>query len=192
MPDPAELQADDDTGENSPAGKYALLFLAIPVTVVLTLVVLGIVGQPERFGKSYPSAGDPMPPIVAERWINGEGPTSEELAGHVVVLDVWASWCTYCRVDAPELVALHEKYKDQGVIFIGLSTESADFLPDMQAYVTACGFTWPNGYGADLTIDALKIEGIPRIWVVGKDGTIVWDNWLEGTIEEAIRKGLAN
>ncbi len=191
MSEPAETPADDSGEQNSPVGKYAMLLLAIPVTVVLVLVALGIFGQPARFGKEYPSAGDPMPPIVAEGWINGEGPTPEELAGHVVVLDVWASWCKYCRLDAPELVQLHEKYKDQGVIFVGLSDESANDLPAMQAYVTSCQYTWPNGYGAGQTLEALKVEAIPRIWVVGKDGTIVWDNWLDGTIEEAIQKGLA-
>jgi hypothetical protein len=88
-------------------------------------------------------------------------------------------------------VLLQRKYKDQGVLFVGLSVESAGEIPEMKKFLDHFHITWPNGYGANLTLDQLAIEGIPRVWVVGRDGKIVWEDDLPGTIENAIEKALA-
>lgn len=185
---------DDSTGDEPVAGDAPLLFLAIPVVVVLTLFAMGIFGQKGPRGGSagaYPSKGDLFPEINAQQWINGPPPSREELAGHVLVVDVWASWCGPCRRSAPELVALHQKYKDRGVLFVGLSTDHPENVGEIQKFVDRYKITWPNGYDADRTVNELGVEAIPRVWVVGKDGKVVWeDNETTGTIERAIEAAL--
>ena len=52
----------------------------------------------------------------------GQGPVKlSELRGKVVLLDFWATWCTFCVKTMPRLNALHEKYKDRGLVIIGLN-----------------------------------------------------------------------
>ena len=52
----------------------------------------------------------------------GQGPVKlSELRGQVVLLDFWATWCTFCVKTMPRLNALHEKYKDRGLVIIGLN-----------------------------------------------------------------------
>lgn len=194
MSENSEGSLDDDRESNAPSKGNTLLLLAIPVTVVIMLFVMGIFGQKPRGAAdaSFPTVGDALPEIVAEGWVNGSGPASADLAGHVYVLDVWATWCGPCRGAAAELVELHEKYKDQGVAFIGLSTETARDLPEIQKFIDHFKVTWPNGYGADRTINQLAVEWIPRVWVVGKDGKVVWENSLQnGSLEEGIKTALA-
>lgn len=52
----------------------------------------------------------------------GEGPTRlSELRGKVVLLDFWATWCTFCVKTMPRLNALHQRYKDRGLVILGLN-----------------------------------------------------------------------
>ena len=44
--------------------------------------------------------------------------------GGIVVLNVWASWCSPCRAEAPTLAALADKYK--GVVFVGVLTRDSE------------------------------------------------------------------
>lgn len=195
MSKPSATSADGPVEQPPPASNFPLLLLAIPVTVVLTLTVMGFFGQKGGIGmgrKPYPTVGEALPAILAEGWLNGEVPAPEKLAGHVIVLDVWASWCGPCRAKAPELVELHHKYKDRGVLFIGLTTESSGELREIRKFLDRFGITWPNGYGADHTLDELGVEGIPRVWVVGKDGKVLWEDGLDGTVEQAIEMALAD
>jgi thiol-disulfide isomerase/thioredoxin len=54
-------------------------------------------------------------------WI-GQPPASlNDLRGRVVLIDFWATWCVPCRITIPKLNALHRKYKDRGLVILGLT-----------------------------------------------------------------------
>lgn len=52
----------------------------------------------------------------------GTAYTPKSLAGKVVVVNFWATWCKPCLVEIPDLSKVYEKYKDQGVVFLGVLT----------------------------------------------------------------------
>lgn len=54
----------------------------------------------------------------------GKAYTSAELAGKVVVVNFWATWCHPCQKEIPDLSKLYEKYKDKGVVMLGVLTDS--------------------------------------------------------------------
>jgi thiol-disulfide isomerase/thioredoxin len=209
MSDSTGAPVNDPEHDDQPRKDYTLLLLAIPVIVVLALVAMGIFGGKEgggggagdlpgqqmggRMGGGRPkmggvAPGEAAPEIRAEGWINGEPP---QLAGRVVLLDLWASWCGPCRQKAPEFVELHRKYADKGVVFIGLSVEDKESLPQMEEFVKSAGITWPNGYQAEETISQLHIEVIPRAWIIGGDGKVLWNEDSEEPLEKAIERALA-
>ena len=43
--------------------------------------------------------------------------------GKAVMLNFFATWCPPCRMEIPDLVKIHEKYADKGVVIIGLSVD---------------------------------------------------------------------
>jgi thiol-disulfide isomerase/thioredoxin len=61
------------------------------------------------------------PALEIAEWIDQQPVTLDNLRGRVVILDFWATWCGPCRITIPKLNALHRKYKDRGLVVLGLT-----------------------------------------------------------------------
>ncbi|MGL5317170.1 MAG: redoxin domain-containing protein [Bacteroidales bacterium] len=93
--------------------------------------------------------------------------------GNYVLADFWASWCGPCRAEMPNLKELHNKYKDKGLIVLGVNVW--DSKEKSEQAREAEGMTWSHLYASDNN-DATTlygIEGIPQIILFAPDGTIV-------------------
>lgn len=178
------------TGGNIPS--RILQFTRVVGTAVLVaaaiLLVIWRQARPQWGGLK---PGESIPALHASGWINGPPLNNDELKGRIVVIDAWATWCGPCRAKAPHLAEIHRRYKDQGVVFIGLTDEGAESLPAIEQFIKESGISWPNGFGAGQTLAAFQHEGIPAVWVVGRDGHVVWNSDSPGEIEDGIERALA-
>lgn len=127
--------------------------------------------QPPR--SSSPRAEMLFPEMKVEGWLNGPGPTAAELSGKVLVVDAWEFRCGPCRMAAPGLIELEQKYRDQGVVFLGLTALGSEALKFSREFLDSTGIPWPNGYGAVEPLTTLEADAIPVVWIVGRDGRIV-------------------
>lgn len=173
--------------------------------LALALVIVGAILFSTWFGIRLPGipqasqnraqlkVGDTAPPIQAAGWVNGGPIEEDDLKGKVVVVDAWATWCYPCRQQAPHIVEMYQKFKDQNVLFIGLTTDDEQMLPEIKTWLKETGITWPNGYGAFESLIAFKADTIPQVWVIGSDGKVVWNVDSEPTesLEEGIERALA-
>ena len=95
-----------------------------------------------------------------------------EQRGSVVVVNYWASWCPPCREEARTLEAASRRYRDQGVLFVGVDVWDAE--RDALAFLREFSVTYPNG--PDST-GAILIEygvtGIPETYFVDRWGRLV-------------------
>ena len=57
---------------------------------------------------------------------DGTAWTPEALAGKVVVVNVWATWCKPCVTEIPDLVQVYEAYREKGVVMLGVLDDNAD------------------------------------------------------------------
>ena len=79
------------------------------------------VGAQEAEAGCYQDGRDCLPPFDFTD-VSGKTWTPEALAGKVVVINFWASWCKPCQHEIPALAAVQRKYKDQ-VVILGLMTD---------------------------------------------------------------------
>ncbi len=63
-----------------------------------------------------------------------------EWQGKIIVLNLWATWCGPCREEIPIMIKVHQKYRDQGVVFLGLAMD--DKVP-VEKYAKEMGINYP-------------------------------------------------
>lgn len=139
--------------------------------------------------------GEPAPSVRASVWVNGAGPTPEDLQGEVYVVVAWATWCGPCAREAPHLVDVYQQVHDRGVQFYGLASQEEALQPQIEAWLRDFDIPWPNGFGAEAleTLRGFEADVIPGVWVVDREGRVVWNLAEEHreSLEEAIDRALA-
>ena len=163
-----------------------LLLLAVALAFGFALLLSRASRTPDVGGLA---PGSRAPEITAAGWLNGEPP--EDRQGRVMFVHAWFTTCPHCRLRAPELVELHERFRSRGVIFVGLTFEGPESLPEVEAYVGETGMTWPNGYGAVETLRALEAEFFPAAWIIDRGGQVVWNSGSGEDPAAAMERALA-
>lgn len=98
--------------------------------------------------------------------------------GKVLVVDVWAIWCSSCIKHLPDFVALSEKYKGKNVQFICVSIDRQKNFPAWKKKLEELGLSVLDNYVADVEAGSsfegdYCISGIPRYLVIDASGKIV-------------------
>jgi cytochrome c biogenesis protein CcmG/thiol:disulfide interchange protein DsbE len=151
----------------SQSGKRALAGL---IGFGLTFALLSLLGWGLIKAQRGPLR-DGMAPDFSLTSFEGETLTLSELHGQVVVINFWASWCPPCRDEAPYLEQTWRKYKDQGVVFIGI--DYLDTEKEALEYIAEFDITYFNGADVGTRISqAYNIQGVPETFFVAKNGEL--------------------
>lgn len=95
----------------------------------------------------------------------------EDLRGTPVVVNVWASWCGPCRLEAPALAQVATAYDDR-VQFLGIDV--LDVRADAQAFIERYGWPYPSLFDRTGAIrDGLGFIGQPVTIFYDADGTLL-------------------
>jgi cytochrome c biogenesis protein CcmG/thiol:disulfide interchange protein DsbE len=147
-----------------------------------------------------PEAGERAPGFEMQffdgyGWQDRPSADLSDLKGQVVVLNFWASWCVECKVEASLLEDTWRKYKDQGVVFVGITY--ADVEPNALQYLVDYDITYPNAPDLRTAISAdYEITGVPETFLIDKAGVIqhvqigpVSEPSFSGMIEQLLAQG---
>ena len=107
--------------------------------------------------------------------IQGENQAISQWLGNVLVVNFWATWCTPCREEIPEFIAAQEKFRDQGLVFVGIAIDQAD---KVKAYSEEFGINYPVLVGSFHTWALAEAAGnrqsaLPYTVVINRSGEIV-------------------
>lgn len=127
--------------------------------------------------------------------------SSTEVDGDVVVVNFWYAGCPPCRIEAADLEAIHQEYRDQGVVFLGVNI--LDQAPTALAFADEFGVSYPSIMDANTGSVRLAFSGtvapnaVPTTLVVDSDGRVASrisgvlsePNILREMIEDALSEG---
>jgi thiol-disulfide isomerase/thioredoxin len=140
--------------------------------------------QPEVKAEDFPDEGG-MPSLSsAVQWLNSPPLTREALKGKVVVVDFWTYSCINCLRSIPYIRAWAEKYKDQGLVVIGVHTPEFAFeknVDNVRKAVTDLKISFPVAIDNDYAIwRAFKNRYWPADYFIDNQGRIRDHSFGEG------------
>lgn len=135
-------------------------------------------------------------PDVEGNTLDGDRLALSDLAGNVVVLNVWGSWCGPCRAEAPDLARLANETANKAVRFVGIDTR--DTTAAAQAFVRSFDIPYPSIVDVEgkllLEFDGLvPLTAVPSTLVIDPQGNVaakvigqITYETLRGVIEDEL------
>ncbi|HTL60669.1 MAG TPA: TlpA disulfide reductase family protein [Nitrospira sp.] len=101
--------------------------------------------------------------------LDGASVSSQELAGKVVVLNFWATWCGPCKEEMPSLARLQSQFDPEQVRIVTVTT---DLYPQgIKQFLDHLGIDLPVLFDEDQEVSRLfTVRGLPTTVVIGRDG----------------------
>ncbi len=103
---------------------------------------------------------------------HGQTHQLQDYLGQVVVMDFWATWCGPCKAVMPDLQQLHEDYESRGVKVIGMNGSERGGNP--VKFMQQNEYTYGMLLNSESIMRQYAVRGIPAIYVVGVDGSILF------------------
>lgn len=130
--------------------------------------------SPSGFGQVVAVAERMPAPEVTGTLLDGSEFTLRDWAGKVVVINFWGSWCGPCRVEAPELRAVHEATRARGVEFLGVDVKDQRDLAT--AFEDRFGIDYPSIFDprgeVSLRFQNFPANAIPATIVIDRAGRV--------------------
>jgi cytochrome c biogenesis protein CcdA/thiol-disulfide isomerase/thioredoxin len=147
------------------------------------------VQAPPRPRLNLPSEGV-MPSLTgAVEWLNGPPLTAEGLRGKVVLIDFWTFGCINCKNALPHVREWHRKYKDQGLVVIGVHSPEFAFeksIPNVKRALSDLDVPFPVAVDNNFTIwRAFNNNYWPAHYFVDAQGQVRFHHFGEGEYDKS-------
>jgi len=145
-------------------------WVAVVVAMLALAACTGSGGESSDATTSVRAMDEPLPTLSGPT-IDGGQISSQDFLGKVLVVNVWANWCTPCQLEQPELVQVANQYADRGVRFLGIDHQDQDAAA--KAWVESYHVPYPSISDPTGKFAApMDYFGLPDTYVVDRTGTI--------------------
>jgi cytochrome c-type biogenesis protein CcmF len=147
------------------------------VVGVLVLAAAGVAMWGTGWGAEARPEGRPLSGQLAPTFslglLDGSRLESSDLRGQVVLVNFWATWCSPCEDEMPDLQAVWDEYQENGIAFVGIAVD--DEKAAVEEMVSRFGVTYPQGLD---TIDGISaaygITGVPETFILDSQGNVAY------------------
>lgn len=159
-------------------GRWMLLAaVASAATALAGLLAFGLSRDPGAIRSQL--IGRPAPDFALATMDGSTTVRLADLRGQVVLVNFWASWCRECRVEHPALEAAWQRFREKGVVFLGIPFQ--DSPSASSAYLREMGVEWPILQDPDArTALAFGVYGVPQTYLIAPDGRVRY--WRVGPV----------
>jgi thiol-disulfide isomerase/thioredoxin len=171
--------------------RFLRTLLAATALVAAPVAIQSAAAAPADYGKAPEFTG-------IGKWLNSEPLTVAGLRGKVVLVDFWTYSCINCINTLPHVRQWYDKYRDKGLVVVGVHTPEFAFeksTGNVQAALKRFDIRYPvaqdNAYA---TWNAWRNQYWPALYLVDARGNVVYKHFGEGQYAEteaAIQKALA-
>jgi thiol-disulfide isomerase/thioredoxin len=147
--------------------------------------------KPGGPGEQLPVEGALPSLSGAVEWLNSKPLTTEDLKGKVVLVDFWTYSCINCLRSIPYIRAWAEKYRDHGLVVIGVHSPEFAFeknVDNVKKAVATLGIAYPVAIDNDYKIwRAFDNQYWPAHYFIDAQGMIRYHEFGEGDYDESER-----
>jgi thiol-disulfide isomerase/thioredoxin len=133
---------------------------------------------------------DSLAPDFTFKDLGGDEHRLADFRGRVVLLVFWATWCGPCRAEAPKIGEVYQRFKDQGLVVIGINPN--DPLADVRGFIDQFhvgGLTTREPLDGSAH-KSFRVVGWPSHFLIGKDGRILANEIEVSRLNEAIASAI--
>jgi thiol-disulfide isomerase/thioredoxin len=168
--------------------------IALPITVAIAASVAALTFAAPPLSGDTPAGETRSAPEFQniDTWLNSRPLKLDELRGKVVLVDFWTYTCINCLNHLPYVKDWNEKYKDKGLVVVGVHTPEFAFEKSTKNVQDAIkrleikhAVAQDNNYA---TWKAFKNQYWPAVYLIDKQGKIVYSHFGEGSYGETERK----
>jgi peroxiredoxin len=129
-------------------------------------------------------------PTFKATTVRGDTIALSDLRGNVVLLEFWATWCGPCKPDIPHLKKVWSRYRDEDFQLIGVSLDES--TEKLKRFVKERNLSWfqvqqEEKWGGQIS-QLYNVRGIPRTYLIDREGQIVAKDFREEEIEKEVRR----
>lgn len=146
------------------------------VAAIVALLALGVMAMTRLAGDGleHVTVGARAPSFTAWTLDTPPRPRSlDDYRGQVVLLNVWATWCTPCRVEMPSMQLLHQEFAREQFRIVAVSVDRDGMEEAIRAFAHEYGLTFDILHDPEGRITGgYQVAGFPQSFLIGRDGVI--------------------
>jgi thiol-disulfide isomerase/thioredoxin len=135
-----------------------------------------------------------MAPPFAVTTLDGQQVSLDGLAGKVVLIDFWATWCGPCREALPHIRKIAQKFSEQPLVVLSISLDKDEDEAKWKDFVAKNGMTWLQYRDGSFDGPIAKqfgVHAIPATFTIDADGVLEDQHVGDADIEGKLRKLVA-
>ncbi len=141
------------------------------VLAVLTAVLIGSLGE-DPDAKRSQLLGNVAPTFDLPNLVGEGNVSSSDLAGQVIIVNFWNSWCVPCQEELPDLQTFWDAHQDDGdVVMVGILRDDQPAAAVQAAREDEMDWTLVDDPDGEASI-AFGTRGQPETFVIAPDGTV--------------------